>query len=256
MLTIKSQEELDRRINNFAERSFRDIADGDYIAARLACRAQLMDQFKWSAQQAIEKYFKYILLVNRIPASNIGHDIGKALALTIDVPFEIELDSQSKEFFTYIGDFGEDRYLTHSWHIMGLVLPIFDKAIWQLRRYCQVLDVRGKILPEDEQKLLLSNISELKNSSKNPPHKFKLKNGFLETVLEDGEHPARAALLWQNAYFGNSHRKSIRAKDFFQAKNSPLYLYPQMHVELAKYVYIKKPIARQCEEMVKNDHKS
>jgi hypothetical protein len=36
---------LDGLLNDFALRSFRDIADADYIAARMACRAALVTQF-------------------------------------------------------------------------------------------------------------------------------------------------------------------------------------------------------------------
>ena len=32
----------DALVNDFALRSFRDMADGDYIAARMACRAALL----------------------------------------------------------------------------------------------------------------------------------------------------------------------------------------------------------------------
>lgn len=46
---------LDRLLNDFATRCFRDVADGDYIAARLAWRAKLFPQFLSSAQQAPEK---------------------------------------------------------------------------------------------------------------------------------------------------------------------------------------------------------
>ena len=58
-------------LDDFAVRSFRDIGDGDYIAARMACRAQMVTQFLWSSQQAIEKYLKCILLLNRIKASKV-----------------------------------------------------------------------------------------------------------------------------------------------------------------------------------------
>ena len=34
-----TKDELHRRVDDFAVRSFRDMADGDYIAARLACRS-------------------------------------------------------------------------------------------------------------------------------------------------------------------------------------------------------------------------
>ncbi|MEO7863422.1 MAG: hypothetical protein ABIU05_23895 [Nitrospirales bacterium] len=41
-------------INDFAIRSFRDTADGDYGAARMAFRAALYQQFFWASQQAVE----------------------------------------------------------------------------------------------------------------------------------------------------------------------------------------------------------
>ena len=40
-------------LNDFAVRCFRDIADADYIAARMAYRADLMMQYLWASQQAI-----------------------------------------------------------------------------------------------------------------------------------------------------------------------------------------------------------
>ena len=56
---------VDALLNDFAERSFRDMADGDYIAARMACRAALVTQFLWASQQAVEKYLKGILLFSQ-----------------------------------------------------------------------------------------------------------------------------------------------------------------------------------------------
>jgi len=61
-------------LNDFATRSFRDVADQDYIAARLSYRHGLIPQFHWQALQALEKYIKAILLYNRIKAKDINHD--------------------------------------------------------------------------------------------------------------------------------------------------------------------------------------
>jgi hypothetical protein len=70
---------LDALVNDFAVRSFRDIGDGDYIAARMACRAALVTQFLWASQQTVEKYLKCILLLNRLEAKKVRHDLRKAL---------------------------------------------------------------------------------------------------------------------------------------------------------------------------------
>ena len=61
-------------LNNFAIRSFRDTADLDYIAARMAYQTHLTPQSLWSALQSIEKYFKCILLLNgvSIKTQNLG----------------------------------------------------------------------------------------------------------------------------------------------------------------------------------------
>jgi HEPN domain-containing protein len=64
-------DELRRALFAFATRVFRDQADRDYIAARLSYRAQLRDQFLWSALQALEKYFKGILLFNERPTEEL-----------------------------------------------------------------------------------------------------------------------------------------------------------------------------------------
>ena len=51
-------------LNTFASDIFRRQADFDYIAARANYRMHLRQQFLWSAQQAMEKYLKAILLFN------------------------------------------------------------------------------------------------------------------------------------------------------------------------------------------------
>src|SRR3954451_19148338 len=62
-------------LNDFAIRSFRDVGDGDYVSARVTYRAGLTMQYLWASQQAIEKYLKCILLLNRIPALDVKHDL-------------------------------------------------------------------------------------------------------------------------------------------------------------------------------------
>lgn len=46
--SLKNWTSKDRELNHFAIRSFRDVADADYIAARLAYRGQLPVQFLWA----------------------------------------------------------------------------------------------------------------------------------------------------------------------------------------------------------------
>jgi hypothetical protein len=60
--------QMNAKLNSFATRSFPDIADQDYISARLSYRSNLVPQFHWQSLQALEKYFKAIFLYNRIKA--------------------------------------------------------------------------------------------------------------------------------------------------------------------------------------------
>lgn len=101
------KEEMDSLllINDFAKRSFRDVADQDYIAARMSYRAQLREPFLWSSLQAFEKYFKAILLFNRKSAKGVGHNINEGLKRVEgihDLSFSIPNDV--REFIGYINN--------------------------------------------------------------------------------------------------------------------------------------------------------
>lgn len=232
------QDKLDRYINGFAIQSFRDQADRDYIAARLACRYGLYPQFLWASQQAVEKYLKAILLFNRIKASKVRHDIAEALRLTDGLSFKIELSDSSKEFIDHLAQVGEYRYLDVPYHVRGHILIDLDHTVWEIRRYCQVLDVFGKALPDEEQVLLEEAKVGLARSNDEPRHKFKISGGLLEKFIQDRKSQSRPALLWQNPCFGSRNRATVRSRNLISAQNSLLYLYPEMLEELIKYVYI------------------
>jgi len=237
------EDKLDRYLNGFATQSFRDQADRDYIAARLACRYELFPQFLWSSQQALEKYFKAILLYNRVKATKVGHDINEAARLAAGLSFKIELSKRSEEFVDLIATHGEFRYLDVPFHVHGHLLIDLDFTVWELRRYCQVLHVFGKVLPEEEQVLLEEAHKRLAASTVEPRYKFRIHNGLLESIIAKRSHPSRAALLWQNPCFSARKRSSIRAKNHVNAQNPHLTHYPQMLEELLKYVYMPKKIA-------------
>ena len=227
-----------RRINQFATRSFRDMADGDYIAARLAFRAGLMPQGLWSAQQAFEKYLKYILLVNRIPARDVKHDIGLALRLLDGVTPKVELSEKARIFFDHVAQYGENRYFDISYFVDGYVLLDLDRVVWDLRRYCQILNVFGKSLPADEQQRINLAQEQLKDATGVLPGKFRLSGGWLEKVLDDKNHRSRSALVWQNPFFGSRARATFRVQDISEFSNASLWLYPDMLEELLEYVRI------------------
>lgn len=232
------QDKLERYVNSFATQSFRDQADRDYVAARLACRFELMPQFLWASHQAVEKYLKAILLYNRINATKVGHNLTKAMNLTKRLPFLIELSSRSRSFLDHLSEYGEFRYIDVPYHVEGFVLVDLDLLIWELRRYCQVLDVFGKALPPAEQTQLDIAKERLSKSASEPKHKFRLSGGVLEKMLDEKAQPSRSALLWNNLVYGVRTRSSMRAKQHLHAQNPLLYIYPEMLDELLKYVFI------------------
>lgn len=236
------QDKLDRFVNAFGTQSFRDQADRDYIAARLACRNELFPQFLWSSHQAIEKYLKAILLYNRVRASQVGHDLAQALSLTTSLPFEIKISTRSRKFINHLAKVGEFRYIDVPFHVYGHILIDLDLTVWEVRRYCQVLNVLGKQLPLQEQKLLDTAWSDLAYSETKPRHKFRLHGGLLEKIVSERKHPSHSALLWHNPCFGVRKRGTVKAKDHLDAQNSLLYLYPEMLEELLKYVFIPKKL--------------
>ena len=210
-------------INDFAVRSFRDVADADYIAARMACRAALVSQFLWASQQTVEKYLKCILLFNRIPAPRVFHDLDKALTkIKESGQVTLDLTPGTKKFIETLDRYGQFRYFEISNIGFGVDLITLDRAVWELRRYCT-------LAKEPQQ-------AKLRNGFSAP--RVRIPGGFIAKIIDDLKNHAREPLLWQNAFFGNRSRKTVRLWKWFQAHNAPLYLNPQILDELLKYVYI------------------
>lgn len=231
--------DIDRRLNDFAVRSFRDIADGDYIAARMACRADLVPQFLWSSQQAIEKYLKCTLLMHRVRAK-VGHDINAALKLTEKLPFEVRLSKRSRDFIEHIDRNRMSRYLEMSWDLHGHALIALDLTVWELRRYCQSLVLHSKNVMPYELDMLAEARKQVEESVAEKAVGFCIPGGALERIVDAKHHPAREPLLWQNMLFGVRKRRHVRAKFFMHGSNAPLYLFPDMLDELLKYVHMPK----------------
>ena len=92
----------DKELNSWAIRSFRDVADGDDIAARMAYRARLPVQFLWASQQTIEKYLKSILFIRRVPAKQVKHDLEPAGTLIDNSGIPLLLTDLAKTFIRRI----------------------------------------------------------------------------------------------------------------------------------------------------------
>ncbi len=218
---------IDQLVNDFAVRSFRDIADADYIAARMACRAALPTQFLWASQQTVEKYLKGILLLNRIPARDVKHNLGKALSkVSGSSKLTLDLTEGTKQFIEMLDEDGQYRYFETSTLVFGADLVTLDRAVWELRRYCT----------------LATGLHQVKLRDGFAAPRVRIPGGYLEKIIDDVNNHAREPLLWQNGFFGRRARKTVRLYKWFQAHNAPLYLNPHILDEVIKYVYLPKDV--------------
>jgi hypothetical protein len=123
-------------LNYFAQRAFLEIADGDYIAARSLFEQHLWPQFFWARQQTFEKLLKCTLLLNRVKASQVGHDLDAALAKVRATIPALALRESTEEIVKASWKEGADRYFSYSDQILGAELIEFDRSVWELRQYC------------------------------------------------------------------------------------------------------------------------
>ena len=226
-------------LNDFATRCFRDLADGDYICARMAYRAKQIEQFHWMGLQAVEKYLKAILLYNKIKAPKVGHSLDKALGKCKELPFTLSLSKSSLELIAHLDRYGQSRYLEISHHIFGPKLIEFDKTVWEIRRYCRVIDYQlGKGANGTKIEMLPIELERIAKSEKVPRHKFSITGGHLEKILSKLEHPARPFLVWKNFFFGSRVKKVVSLRVHGEAKNSPLFLHPELLDVIDEYVFL------------------
>lgn len=233
----------DLLINNFAIRSFRETADYDYISARMAYRARLIPQFHWASLQAIEKYLKCILLLNRIKATKIGHDLNAALELIKKhAPFELRLQRPSIKFIEHLDTYGRFRYLETPFHVLGLEIMQLDMTIWDIRRYCRVLDYEIRSLDGEKKSMLDIELKQIAQSETKPPQSFSIMGGELEKIIANKKHPAREPLLWQNLFYGQRKRKHVRLERYMHSTNSPLSLHPEILEDVLNYIFLPKDV--------------
>jgi hypothetical protein len=223
--SLKNWTQRDRELNDFALRSFRDVADADYIAARLAYRAQLPVQFLWASQQALEKYLKFILFLERVRGPKLGHALAPALRAIEGAGLTLDLTKSTQRFITDIDRVGRFRYMEVSFVVWWHWIVSLDRAVWELRRFCT-----SEPLPRS-MKLVDGQIAP----------RYRVDNGYLEKVLDNTTAPAREYLLWHNAFVGRSRRK-VTIRGSFVAVNSPLFHRPELVDELGGLAYIPKDV--------------
>lgn len=239
-------------VNTFAIRSFRETADKDYIAARMAYRARLFQPFLWSALHSLEKYVKGILVLNRVKAHK-GHNVLEGIEkMKEHGKFALELSADTVEFIKKLEDYGaEYRYYEVSYHVRPFDILRFDRAVWELRRYCQPLDYN--IFKKDGKtvNMLSTELTRVHLAKAKHEKGTCIVGGTLEQIIEKRDHPAREALIWKNLFFGPSRRKVVKMRRDWEAGNSPFFLHPEIIDEVVKYVHIPKHIAEGVRQYAK-----
>lgn len=230
-------------IDGFAIRTFRDTADLDYIAARLCYRSRLIPQFHWQALLCIEKYFKTILLLNRIKCIERTHRLKNLYDLSVKLRFELLLSQSSEKLIDHLDKFGTNRYFEYPYYEYGPKLVMLDKCVWEIRHYCYQMNY-SVFLDGEYRSQLNNNVNLIRTSHNNFKDSKKIPNvnGKLEEIVADKEHFSRKALIWQNAFFGLKNRNVVKQKIHFIAENPPLSLNPDLLEEIEKYIFLPKRV--------------
>ena len=88
--------------------------------------------------------------------------------------------------------------------------------------------------------LLEHELAAVEYAEQKAPQAFNIVDGRLEKIIAHKSHPARAGLIWQNAFYGKKRRKGVWHLTKLQLGNAPLFTYPEMVDEVCKYVHLSK----------------
>lgn len=245
---MKPVAETDNRraqINSFAIRMFRDTADSDYMAARVAFRAHLFQPFRWLAIHCLEKYAKGILLLNRISSVGLGHEVTRSLErMAMDGPFQIKLSDVALNFIKMLEEGAQFRYYEISFYADQTHLAKLDLTVSELRRYCQPINVEMGT-PEEPFNLQTTLLRQIEHAREKHVTTTCIHHGHLEEVLKKKDHPSRDALVWNNLFFSSSGRKKILMQNFFSGGNAPLYLHPDLIHDVEKLIILNGDLKKQ-----------
>ncbi|UNK55616.1 HEPN domain-containing protein [Rahnella aceris] len=227
-------------LNNFAQRSFRDIADQDYLTARLCFRNNLMFQFLWMSQQSIEKYIKGILLFNQVPVLDINHNLIKGLEKIKNIPYlDLDLSEKTLEFIIYVNDQGPNRYFQKVMYTRGFELITLDRAVWELRRFCRTINYDIKTPSGKTINMLELESKVISNSRNHPAHKHSLFDGYLEKRIRDNKYNQGDILIWKNFFFGKIKKNTIKMGRSVAWSSPTHFSHPESQEFLSKFVKLK-----------------
>ena len=231
------------KINDFINRSFRDVADCDYITARACHRLRLFDQFLWSGLQALEKYLKAIMLYHDRDTRKIGHDLEKALRRVESIPdIRWNFSDETKKFFCYLTTYGSDRYFSQQTHMKGLERLQLDEEVWSVRRYCQDFETLKQQAQKKQDDSFAEHVRYIQSEEcRRQAHKFRLPGGYLEKVLDTKNClEARKSLVWRNFYYGSIKKGNRTVRIPMMSKTPGHYLTPEI------YPWVKDRVQLSC----------
>lgn len=190
----------------------------------------------WSAQQAVEKYLKSILLYNSksaryyIPENSskrkeFGHNLSALKHEVSKIDYlRFELPEWSQHYMEYLAELGGfNRYLTNSsWNTPDAMHKL-DELVWNIRRYCQYISDRGLGCQYEVAGMKEAVVNSINNPIyQKKPVAFKLFNGELEKILKKPhKDPARKALVWANMFFGKRNRKLVTFRPMSSSEIPP-----------------------------------
>lgn len=231
-------------INDFVNRSFRDVADRDYLSARILYRYDLGPQFLWAALQSLEKYLKAILLYNHRSTKGLGHNLSDAynrVRSISDIPFDFPRDIDN--FVTYLTEEGANRYFEYPSYTLGEELLSLDRAVWYIRRYCRQLRTTLRKPSGEHVDLFPYELKRIAAWTPERAHKVSLFGGFLEDVLRKRGSQLREHLVWKNFYFGAYKKHVIKRYRLHSWSAHPThYMHPEAFALLDPLVQFSKPV--------------
>lgn len=231
-------------LTDVARRSFRDVADGDYISARMCFIHRLYPQYIWHSQQCIEKYLKGILLFNRQSAKNLGHKLLKAHKRILDSLslLGVNLSEDTLTYLRYLDTWGENRYFEKP-HFMtpNNNIDKLDRAVWEIRRFCQHFELR-KNKATRVSKLKLKTVRDATFNS----DLSTVVNGKLKEIIESEKHIHHGFLITCNKYFGG-YEGDIPSP--LHAINPAQTLYSEYFDELNKYIHFPQEVVKAFENI-------
>lgn len=229
-----------QHLYEIAVRCFRNTADQDYIHARLAYENNLIPQFLWSSLHCLEKYSKCMMVANGNDVRKPNHKINFWInRFEESVGLSINLSTDVKDFIKRLDETAKYRYMTVSSYSVGKDIYFLDKAVHEIRRYCQQFS-----FDEEERKSQILELSKKDPESYNN-QRISLDDGHLERILTgkdsngNYDHLARNALIHRNVFFSPKDSPTAPCRNYLIFYNSPFFSNPELFKLARKYIYIE-----------------